>query len=29
LSDETSDIKIIRREIRKVYDGKLIIAGGG
>lgn len=28
LSDQTSDVNIIRREIRKVYKGKLIIAGG-
>lgn len=28
LSNETSDVNIIRREIRKVYKGKLIIAGG-
>lgn len=28
LSDQTSDVDIIRREIRKVYKGKLIIAGG-
>lgn len=28
LSDQTSDVKIIRREIRKVYKGKLKIVGG-
>lgn len=28
LSDQTSDVNIIRREIRKIYKGKLIIAGG-
>lgn len=28
LSNETSDVNIIRREIRKIYKGKLIIAGG-
>ena len=28
LSDINSDINIIENEIRKVYKGKLIIAGG-